>query len=135
MVFELQFLNVCKDVSDSSFFSHTARLWNSLTAVCFPWPIIYIALTLFKMDLFRAAHRWGEGEKAPSINSVTHPTMMKLGTVIPHLAKNIQKRYKSCDIHLDISIFSLEISNLCYIKKHRCRLHFNNIISNSFDFF
>ena len=84
------------------------------------------------MDLFRAAHRWGEGEKAPSINSVTHPTMMKLGTVIPHLAKNIQKRYKSCDTHLDISIFSLEISNLCYIKKHRCRLHLNNIILTFF---
>ena len=49
--------------------------------------------------------------------------MMKLGTITPYLRK-IQKSYKSRDTPLslaDISIFSLEIRNFCYIKK----LHFN----------
>ena len=32
----------------------------------------------------------GGSKKAPSLKSVTHPTMMKLGTVIPYL-KKIQK--------------------------------------------
>ena len=61
--------------------------------------------------------------------SHTYPKMMKLGIVVPHL-KKIQKIYKSTD-HLtqplsstDISIFLLEISNFCYIKKPKYRLHF-----------
>ena len=56
----------------------------------------------------------------------TYLTMMKLGTVIPYL-KKIQKIYKSRDTPLspsDISIFSPEIIKFCYIKKCRCRFHF-----------
>ena len=58
---------------------------------------------------------------------LTYPTMMKLGTVIPYL-KKIQKIYESRDTPLssaDISIFSMEISKDCYIKKCRYRLHFD----------
>ena len=54
------------------------------------------ALTLFRMGFFGAAHEWGEGAKRPTFLKIchTHPTMMKLGTVIPYL-KKIQKAYKS----------------------------------------
>ena len=58
---------------------------------------------------------------------LTYPTMMKLGTVIPYL-KKIQKIYESHDTSLssaDVSIFLLEISKVCYIKKYRYRLHFD----------
>ena len=53
------------------------------------------------MGIFRAAHGWVEGgaNRPPtpsSLKSVTHPTMMKLGKVIPYL-KKIQKIYKSRD--------------------------------------
>ena len=67
----------------------------------------------------------GSGEGFPKIYHTYH-TMMKLGS-IPDL-KKIQKIYKSRDKPLhtsDISIFSSEISNSCYIKKYRYRLHFN----------
>ena len=42
-------------------------------------------LTLFRMGLFGAAHGWGGpgAKRPPSLKSVTYPTMMKLGTVIP----------------------------------------------------
>ena len=58
-----------------------------------------------------------------------YPTMIKLGTFITYL-KKIQKIYKSRDTHLKLSrltsgFFSSEISNFCYIKKNRYRLHFN----------
>ena len=81
------------------------------------------SLILFRMCLFRAAHR--EGGKKASLCKICHTyhTMIKLGTVITYL-KKIQKTYKSCDIPLaDIIISSLEISNACYIKKYRYRLH------------
>ena len=73
---------------------------------------------------FRGCSRWGEGVGQ---KSVTYPTMMKLGTVIPYL-KKIQKIYESHDTSLssaDVSIFLLEISKVCYIKKYRYRLHFD----------
>ena len=54
----------------------------------------------------------------------------KIGTVIFCL-KTIPKIYKSLDIalefccHQNISIFSPEISNFCYMKKYIYRLHLN----------
>ena len=68
----------------------------------------------------------------------TYPTMMTLGTVIPSLKS---KKYINHVTHpsnfADISIFSTEISNFCYIKKYRNRLHFNThflILLTSFEF-
>ena len=88
---------------------------------------VIFTLTLFKMGIFGAAHGWGETKRSPSLKSVTHTAMMKLGTVIPYLNK-IQKIYESCDappeFSADINIYSLEISKFCYIKKCRYRLHF-----------
>ena len=59
-------------------------------------PILF--LTLFRMAIFGAAHGWGGGAKSPPFPYIchTHPTMMKLGTVVPYL-KKIQKKYESRD--------------------------------------
>ena len=63
-------------------------------------PLFRSRLTLFRMGILGAAHRWGRGEggkKPPSLKSVTDiPTMMKLATVIPYL-KKIQKIDESRD--------------------------------------
>ena len=52
---------------------------------------LFMRLTLFRMDFFRAAHGWGEGggaKRAPFPKIChTHPAMMKLGTVIPYPRK------------------------------------------------
>ena len=83
------------------------------------------------MGIFGAAHRWGVGDvgaKRPPLPKICHtyPTKMKLGTAIPYLTK-IQKYMNQVTQPLsctNISIFSLEISKLCYMKKYRYRLHF-----------
>ena len=49
-------------------------------------------LSLFKIGLFSASHRWGRGQKICH----TYTTLIKFGTVIPYL-NEIQKTYKSCD--------------------------------------
>ena len=85
-------------------------------------------LTLFRMGIFGAAHLWGT-ERPPSLKSVTHILQWWNLAVISYL-KKIQKIYESCDTSLtsaDISIFSLEISKCCYIKKYRYRLHFSTL--------
>ena len=55
------------------------------------------------MDLFGAALGWGgEGVKSPpSLKSVAHPAMMKLGTLIIPYLKKIQKLYESRDTPLE----------------------------------
>ena len=67
------------------------------------------------MDLLGAAH----GFPLPPLPKIgyRYPTMIKLGTVIPY-KKKIEKIYKRRENPLrsaDISIFSTEISNFCYI--------------------
>ena len=52
------------------------------------------------MGFFGATHGWGRPKRPPSLKSVTHPTMMKLGTVIPY-PKKIQKIYESRDTPID----------------------------------
>ena len=84
------------------------------------------------MDIFGAAHSWGVedvgGKKTPLPKIChTYPTKMKLGTAIPCVTR-IQKYMNQVTQPLsstDISIFSLEISKLCYMKKYRYRLHFD----------
>ena len=66
-------------------------------------------------------------KKPSSLKSVTYPTMMKLGSYtspkedskiyINHMADPLSSA--------DISIFSSEISDFCYIKEYRYRLQFN----------
>ena len=61
---------------------------------------ICLALTLFRMGLFGAAH--GRGDKKAPLPKICHtyPAIMKLPTVTPYL-KKIQKTYKSRDIRLE----------------------------------
>ena len=68
------------------------RIWSDLLKKSF---------TLFRMGILEAAQGWGEA-KRPSLQKIcyTHPTMMKLGTVIPYL-KKVQKIYESPDTPLD----------------------------------
>ena len=112
------------------------------------------------MGFCGATDRWEgggwsrKGLKSPKIPKICHtyPTMMKLGTVILYL-KNIQKVYKSkkymnpkCiwiqNVYVThplsaagISIFLLEISKFCYIKKYRYGLHFDTLFLTLFNFF
>ena len=64
---------------------------------------LILGLTLFRMDLFGAAHRWpGRPKRSPDIPKVCYkyPTMIKLCTVISHLSK-IQKIANSGDTPLE----------------------------------
>ena len=80
-------------------------------------------LTLFKMGLLGAAHGWGWGKKAPLPKiCLTYLIMMNLGSFT--LSKGDQKNISIMN-YADISIFSREISNFCYVNKYRYRLHFN----------
>ena len=70
----------------------------------------------------------GGVKRLPTLKSVTYfPTMITLGTVTIYLKKI--KKYINHVTHAlsfaGMSIFSSEISNFCYIKKYRYRLHFN----------
>ena len=70
--------------------------------VC-PFGISKKTLKLFRMGLFLEAYvgrRGWEGKKALHSQNLSHPTMKKLGTVIPYL-KKIQKIHKSRDTPLE----------------------------------
>ena len=89
---------------------------------------LLVSLTLIKMGLFRAVQGlWGAKVPPYPTTCHTYPKMMKLFTVIYYL-KRIQNHINQV-IHFlsftDISNFSREISNFCYIKKYRWRLCFN----------
>ena len=86
-------------------------------------------LTVFRMGYFQGCSQIGRRGRETNLTKIcyTYPTMMKLGTVKPYI-KKIQKIFKSCDIHLKFHwcrIFLLEISQFCYIKKYKYRLHFD----------
>ena len=91
--------------------------------------------TNFHLSSFQNGSFWGcsriggrGGAKRPHfLKSVTYATMIKLGTVV-HYVKKIQKYINHMTYPItsaDISIFSREISNFCYVKNYRHRLHFN----------
>ena len=91
---------------------------------------IYICLVNpIQDEPFLVCLRMGEAKNTPFLkNCHIYPTMMKLDKVMPYL-KQIQK-YKNHKIHFfstaDITIYSAEITNFCYTKKYRYRLHFNS---------
>ena len=92
-------------------------------------------LTLFRMGIFGAAHRWKGQKGPPSVPKIcdTYPTTMKIGTVISYL-RIIQKIYELQDKPLEFcwhpNIFTR--SQQRYINKYRYILHFKYIILNIF---
>ena len=78
-------------------------------------------LTLFRMDIFEAAHGWGGAKKVPLPKIFhTYPTMMKLGKVIPYL-KKIKKIYESRDTPPEFCchlVFSPKISKFFFILRN-----------------
>ena len=86
-------------------------------------------LTLFRVSIFGAAQGWaGEAKRSPLPKIChTYPTMMRPGTVVLYV-KKIEKIYELRDTPLEFccrQLFSPKISDFCYIKKYRYRLHFN----------
>ena len=55
----------------------------------------FMPVKLIQNGLFRGCSQMGMAAKRPPYLNVTHPIMVKLGTVIPYL-KKIQKMYESC---------------------------------------
>ena len=106
--------------------------WIELLGQFFQLICSFTLSTLFRMGLFWTAHGLSRG-KGGGVKKVpfskichTYPKLMKLGTVIPHL-RMIQKyinHVKHPSSSADINIFSRKISNFCFIKKYRYRLHF-----------
>ena len=86
------------------------------------------SLTLFRMGIFGAAHRWVGGPKRPpSLKSVTHILQWWNLAVVPSL-KKIQKIYELRNTPTEFcwhQHFPSEISKFCYFKKYRYRLHFS----------
>ena len=80
------------------------------------------------MGIFGAAHGWGGGQKRPLPKICQrYPKMMKPGTAIPYLNK-IKKNMNPVThspSSANISIFSPQISKFSYLKKYKCRLHFD----------
>ena len=90
--------------------------------------VLTLTLALFRMGIFRAAHRLGErgvqkGSFLPKICH-TYPAMMKLGTVIPYL-KKIQKIYQSRDASPGLCWHQNFFTGNHQILKYRYRLHFD----------
>ena len=83
-----------------------------------------LVLTLFRMGFFGAACWWGRGggfKKAPSLKSVTH-ILQWWNLAQLYLTQEDKKNINHVTHPLssaDISIFSLEISTFCHIKKYR----------------
>ena len=80
----------------------------------------FFLLTIFRMDLFRAAH--GLGCKNAHLHKICHtyPTMMKLSTVTPYLTKiqNIYKHVTHLLSFADISTFSPKITRTFVISRN-----------------
>ena len=81
------------------------------------WDYDQFSLTLFRMDLFGAPHRSSK-YALPKICQTSYNDATWHSYTLP--IEDL-KKYKFCNAFLipaDISIFSLEISNFYYVKKH-----------------
>ena len=96
-------------------------------------------LNFFQDGLFWGCSRMGTDAKRPLLPKICHtyPTMMKLGTVDSYINKiqNYLNHVTHSISFADMSIFSPEISNFCYIKKHICTFHFNTLFLILLTFF
>ena len=75
---------------------------------------------------FWGCSRMEEGKRGPLPYKICHtyPTMMKLGTTLLKEDPKIMN-VKHLLSSAGISIFSLEISNFCCIRKYKYKLHFD----------
>ena len=94
-------------------------------------------LTLFRMGLFGAAHRWGSGQKGPLLPNIcqTYPTMIILAIVIPYL-KKIQKIYESHDTPLEFcwhQLFFTTNQQFLLYQEMQILIAFWYLICNYFD--
>ena len=91
----------------------------------------HCTLTLFTMDIFGAAQGWcvggGDGQKGPPLLKSVTRTLLWWNLAELYLRRT--KKYMNHVTHslcsANISIFSLEISKSCYIKKYRYTLNFD----------
>ena len=99
--------------------------------------VIINPITLFRIDLFEAAHGWraregGGHKKAPLPWNLSHISYKDETWDSYTLPKEDRKKVLNHVTYplssADISIFSLEISKICYIRKYKCRLHFGNFL-------
>ena len=74
----------------------------------------------------------GEQKGCPSLKSVTHRKIIKFGTGVPYLPYQNINHMTHPSKFAGISIFSPGISNFCYIKKYRYRLHFISDSNSNF---
>ena len=98
--------------------------------------IFWKDLILFRMDIFRAAHGWGDQKGAPCLKPVTHILQWQLGTVITYL-KNIKKIYEWRDTHPGFcghQHFFTGNQQILLCQKTQIYIAFYYIISNSFSF-
>ena len=85
---------------------------------------LLLILTLFRIGLFGAAHRWG-GQKIRPPQNLLHVFYNDKTWHIYTLRRS--KKYINHPLSsADISIFSPGIGKFCYIKKYRHRLHLNH---------
>ena len=93
-------------------------------------------LTLFRMDIFGAAHGWGMPRNPLPKIYRTYSTMMKLGTIIPYL-KKIQKIYESRDTPPEFcwhQFFFTGNQQILLYQEIQIKTAFWYIVSNSFNF-
>ena len=81
----------------------------------------HLALTLFRVTLFRALHAWRVGGKNPLLPSLKYVTHILQWWKLTQNICEARDTNLGCAVN---SIFSLKIREFCYIEKHRCRLHF-----------
>ena len=79
------------------------------------------------MGLFGVTHGRGETQKAPlkPVTQILNGETWHSYTLPKENPKKYINHVTYCLSSADISIFSTEISNFCYIKKYGYRLHFN----------
>ena len=80
------------------------------------------------MGLFRAAHGWEEAKNVTLSQNLSHISYndetLHGYTVLLKIQKHMNHATQPLSSAV-ITIFSLEISNFCDIKKYRYRLHYN----------
>ena len=76
--------------------------------------VFWVKLTLFRIDLSGAVHECGDQMALLPTICYAHPTIMKLGAVVPYL-KKIRKICKSCDTVFEFSWYHFLYQKLIFV--------------------